>query len=99
MKRRFVYWLVDRLMSWIGERFEPLNYPTFYACVIERERVAEVSTNHHKIRARAIQLAEKAGRTVRSPVRDLSAGEGREVSSSVVDGRLRARDGRTSRTR
>lgn len=60
MKRRFVYWLVDRLMSWIGERFEPLNYPTFYACIAERERVADVSMNHHMIRALAIQLTEKS---------------------------------------
>lgn len=57
--KRLVYWLVDRLLRLIGERYEPLRYPTFYACVIDRERVAEVSTNHHRVRALAIHLTEK----------------------------------------
>lgn len=59
--KRFVYWLVERLLRLVGERFEPLHgYPTFYACVIDRESVAHVSTNHFRARALVIEETERA---------------------------------------
>jgi hypothetical protein len=55
--KRLVYRIVDFLLGLVGDRFEPLNYPKFYACIIDRERVAEVSTNAYRIRARVLEEA------------------------------------------
>lgn len=49
IRRRLIRWLLGLLGDCT------LRYPTFYACVIDRERVADVSTNLNRVRAACIE--------------------------------------------